>query len=94
MPRPCQRVRLESGLRLDVNRLAQRGFIHPGALSGAGIKWSDGYSGNEIASGIIRSDLRGPYEGFLSIEIGSFKQEIHMVAQAPFRRSPVVLHLS
>jgi hypothetical protein len=81
MPRPCQRMHLESGLRLDVNRLAQRGFIHPGALSGAGISWTDSYSGNEIASGIISSDLRGPYEGYLHIEIGSLKQEIHMVAR-------------
>jgi hypothetical protein len=81
MPRACQRVRLESGLRLDINRLAQRGFIHPGALSGAGISWTDSYSGNEIASGIISSDLRGPYEGYLRIEIGSLKQEIHMVAR-------------
>jgi hypothetical protein len=31
MPRPLQRVCLESGLKLDLNRLARRGFIKPGA---------------------------------------------------------------
>jgi hypothetical protein len=73
---------LESGLRLDVNWLARRGFIRPGAEGGpVGIRWSDSYSANEIASGIIRSDLRGPYEGYLRIEIGSIVQEIHMVAR-------------
>ncbi len=82
MPRPCQRVRLESGLRLDLNRLARNGFVYPGAVSGpVGITWSDANSGHEIASGIISSDLRGPYEGWLWIRIGDLQQKIHMVAR-------------
>ncbi len=82
MPRPCQRVRLESGLKLDINRLARNGFVHPGATSRpVGITWSDAYSGREIASGIISSDLRGPYEGWLWINIGDLRQKIHMVAR-------------
>ena len=82
MPRPCKRVRLESGLRLDINRLAQRGFIQPGAISGpVGIRWTDPYFDREIASGIIRSDLSGPVEGYLSIRIGGLVQKIYMVAR-------------
>jgi hypothetical protein len=34
MPRPLQRVRLESGLKLNLNELAQRGFIRAGAYAG------------------------------------------------------------
>jgi hypothetical protein len=82
MGRSCQRVRLEAGLRLDVNWLARKGFIHPGAVSGpVGIKWSDSYFGHEIASGVVTSDLRGPHEGFLRIKLGSLDQQIHMVAR-------------
>jgi len=78
MPRPCRRVRLESGLKLDINRLARRGFIQPGALSGpVGITWVA--DNREIASGIITADLRGPYEGSFRIQIGSLDQTIHMV---------------
>jgi hypothetical protein len=81
MPRPCQRVRLESGLKLDINSLARRGFIHPGAVSGpVGIRWTDSYFDREIASGTIRSDLRGPNEGYLHIQLGSLDQQIVMVA--------------
>jgi hypothetical protein len=66
MPRPCQRVRLESGLRIDVNRLARWGFIQLGAVSGpVGIKWTS-YFDREIASGIITSDLSGSDEGLES----------------------------
>jgi hypothetical protein len=80
MTRPCQRAHLESGLKLDVNRLARRGIIQPGAVSGpVSIEWTDSYFEREIASGIITSDLRGPYEGHFRIQIGSLDQEIHMV---------------
>ncbi len=82
MPRPCQRVRLESGLKLDLNPLARNGFVHPGAVSGpVGISWTDSRFGHEIASGIISSDLTGPYEGLLWISIGDLRQKIHMVAR-------------
>jgi hypothetical protein len=32
MPRPRQRVRLESGLKLDLNKLMRNGFAKPGAM--------------------------------------------------------------
>jgi hypothetical protein len=34
MPRPRERVCLQEGLKLDVNRLARAGFIAPGAAKG------------------------------------------------------------
>jgi hypothetical protein len=82
MPRPCQRVRLETGLSLDLNRLARGGFIHPGTTSRpAGIMWTGSRFGDEIASGIVSSDLTGPYEGWLWVRVGDLGQKIHMVAR-------------
>ena len=72
MPRPRQRVRLESGLKLDLNRLVKKGLIQPGACKASGISWTGAYSG-EIAVGIITADmsgLEGPY-GWFRIQIGS-----------------------
>ena len=82
MPRPCQRVRLETGPKLDLNWLARNGFIHPGAVGGpVGITWTDSRSGREVASGIISSDLTRPYEGWLWVRVGDLRQNIHMVAR-------------
>ena len=51
MPRPLQRVRLESGFKLNLNSLVRRGFIKPGAITGpVGIVWTDD-TGQQIASG-------------------------------------------
>jgi hypothetical protein len=76
MPRPCQRVRLESGLKLDLNRLAQQGFIRRGAYSTSGISWCR--DGEEIALGIITADMSGPEgpHGWFRIQIGSLDQRI------------------
>jgi hypothetical protein len=63
---------LESGLKLDINRLARRGFIQPGAVRGpVGIKWTDSYFDREIASGVITADMSGTDEGWFRIQIGS-----------------------
>jgi hypothetical protein len=44
---------LEDGLKLDLNRLARKGFIKPGKNIGTrGISWSNSYQG-EIARGVI-----------------------------------------
>jgi hypothetical protein len=42
MPRPLQRVHLESGLKLNLNSLVRGGIIKPGAITGpVGIAWRD-----------------------------------------------------
>jgi hypothetical protein len=81
MPRPCQRVRLESGLKLDLNRLARRGFIQPGGYKGSGISWTNNYTGEQIASGLITADMSGPDEGWFRIHLGSLDQCINLVAR-------------
>jgi hypothetical protein len=81
MPRPLQRVRLESGFKLDLNRLARRGFIKPGAITGpAGIVWTDD-TGQQIASGYITADMSGEQAGWLRIRLGRLDQCIHLVAR-------------
>ena len=80
MPRPLQRVRLESGLKLNLNRLARRGFIKPGAITGpVGIAWTDD-TGQQIASGYITADMSGEQTGWLNIRLGRLDQCIYLVA--------------
>jgi hypothetical protein len=63
MPRPRERVCLQDGLRLDLNRLARRGVIKPGANIGIrGITWTHSYWG-DVASGTISADISGKNEG-------------------------------
>jgi hypothetical protein len=62
---------LESGLKLNLNRLARDGFIRPGALTGPiGIVWTDGYTGDERASGLITADMTGTIGGWFRMRIG------------------------
>jgi len=80
MARPCQRARLESGLKLDLNRLARRGFLQPGTHKRSVIFWTNGCTGEQIAAGTISANLSGPPYGLLCIQIGGRKQQIHLVA--------------
>ena len=77
-PRPRQRLRLESGLKLDLNLLARRGFIQLSTCKGSGITWS--YNGDPIASGFITADMGGPNEGWFRIQIGQLDQRINLVS--------------
>jgi hypothetical protein len=82
MPRPTSRVRLENGLKLNLNRLAQKGLIAAGNVTGpAGIVWNHSYWG-EIASGTIWANLK-PDEtwNFLRIRVGELEQTIHLVRE-------------
>jgi hypothetical protein len=81
MPRLGYRARLESGLKLDLNRLARRGFIDPGGYKASGISWTNNYTGEQIASGFITADMIGPDEGWFRIQIGSLDQPIALVAR-------------
>jgi hypothetical protein len=79
MPRPGYRVRLESGLKLDINELARNRFIRPGAATGpVGIRWTSDWG--EIATGTITADMSGTDWGCLCIRIGSLDQRIILTA--------------
>ena len=79
MPRPRQRVTLESGLKLDLNKLRRQGLVSPGAKCGAVIRWTNTYTGEEIANGVITSNMEGKYEGWLRIQLGGLDQTIILV---------------
>ena len=69
MSRPRERVCLQDGLKLDLNRLARKGFIRRGARSGPmGIRWYSSYWDRELASGVITADMSDPQEGWLRLE--------------------------
>ena len=81
MPRTRERVCLQDGLKLDLNRLARKGFIKPGETIGArGIAWTHSYWG-EIASGIISADMSGQGEGWLRIQLGNLDQRISLLSR-------------
>jgi hypothetical protein len=83
MARPCQRVRLESGLRLDINRLARQHFIRFDAATGpVGIRWTNTYTGAEVASGIITADMTNASLGWFRIRIGQLDQQITLVPRS------------
>src|SRR6185295_7158905 len=81
MARPGHRVRLENGLKLDLNKLARRGFVTRGAVTGPiGIRWSSDYWG-ELATGIIWADMRNT-PGFFRIIVGALDQRITLESHA------------
>ena len=57
MPRSRQRTNLESGLKLDLNKLRRQGLIRPGTKCGVVIRWANTYTGEEIAHGVITSNM-------------------------------------
>jgi hypothetical protein len=80
MPRPRKRACLEDGLKLDLNDLARKGFIKPGANSGArGISWSNSHQG-EIARGVITADMTDADHAWLRLAMGGYVQQITLVS--------------
>lgn len=81
MARSISKVRLENGLKLDLNNLARRGFVRPGAVTGpVGIVWTNSYWG-EIADGKIWAVMTDLWRGRFEISIGGVSQIISLSAQ-------------
>lgn len=81
MARPRHRACLQDGLKLDLNRLARKGYIRFGANIGIwGIRWSNSYWG-EIASGLITADMTDPDSAWFEIAIGDLRQRITLVSR-------------
>ena len=85
MSRSRVRVCLQDGLRLDLNRLARKGFIKLGTNIGArGIVWTNSYWG-EVARGIIgiiSADMTDPHGSWLEVQIGETTQRITLVSES------------
>src|SRR6476659_4604311 len=79
MPKPRQRVCLESGLKFDLNKLRRQGLVRPRTKCGAVIRWTNTYTGEEIANGVITSNMEGTYGGWLRIQLGKLDQTIILV---------------
>src|SRR4029453_5281717 len=80
MSRSRSRVCLQDGLKLDLNRLARKGFVQRGCYSGVrGIRWTHSYWG-EVASALISADLSDASSGWLKLE-GDLNQFISLGAQ-------------
>jgi hypothetical protein len=72
---------LESGLKLDLNSLARRGFVQLGGVTaGRGIRWTNSYWG-EVASGTISSDMRSLQEGWFQVRFNDREQHMRLVAR-------------
>lgn len=80
MPRPRQRVRLEDGLKLDLNRLIRQKLVRPGAASESMILWSQRNSGREVAAGWLFADMTDDRFGSMRLKLGTADQQITLVA--------------
>lgn len=79
MPKPAQRVRLESGLKLDINRLSRRGLIpQPGSRSILHSSWSDSYTGERLANATIRVERQAECRAACAIEISGRVQQVFL----------------
>jgi len=74
-------VRLEDGLKLDLNRLVRMGVAKPGWLAGGIIRWQNNYAGETIATAEITAEMNDPWEGWLDIRLGNLQQRIILVAR-------------
>src|SRR5262245_37487887 len=79
MPRTRQRVCLESGLKLDLNKLRRLGLVRSGASMTAMVLWTNTFTGEEVAKGVITSNMVGTHEGWLRIQLGDLDQTIILV---------------
>jgi len=78
MSRSRVRVCLQDGLRLDLNRLARKGFIKFRTNIGPrGIAWTNSYWG--VVHGVISADMSNQYDAWLRIQIGDSTQQITLV---------------
>jgi hypothetical protein len=82
MPRPCQRARLEGGLKLNLNWLIRQRVIVRGCASTRprSISWTNSYTGEETATAEIMFDLQGTEQGWLKINLGNVDQRITLSA--------------
>src|SRR6516164_1075617 len=81
MSRSRVRVCLQDGLRLDLNRLARKGFIKFGTNIGLrGIAWTNSYWG--VVHGVISADMSNQHNAWLRIQIGDSIQQITLASRS------------
>jgi hypothetical protein len=80
MARSRQRVRLEDGLKLNINKLIGRGGIHPGSKTRAIASCPQAYGGQSL-SGVLTADLSYPVRGWMRLELGSEDHWLELVTE-------------
>jgi hypothetical protein len=70
------RVRLEDGLKLDLNRLFLDGVANAGEVRRAVITWFRGSSDDMLAAGIIEADFRQEPFGWITINVGKLERRL------------------
>jgi hypothetical protein len=81
VPRDRQRVCLQDGLKLDLNRLIRQGAVRPGFSTGPGLlQWTRGHTGAVIGSVRITANLCDPAVGWLRVQASGLNQQINLVS--------------
>jgi hypothetical protein len=81
VPRDRQRICLQDGLKLALNRLIRQGFVRPGECTGpVSIQWLNSETGEVRASGLITANLRGYEEGWFHFKSSSIDQWLTLAA--------------
>ena len=80
MARSRQRVRLEDGLKLNINKLIGRGGIQPGSKTRAIVGLPQPY-GEQSLSGVLTAELSYPVRGWMRLEFGSGDHWLELVTE-------------
>jgi hypothetical protein len=76
MGRWRSRVRLEAGLKLDLNRLFRDGLAKRGEVRRAVISWHRGSFDDIVAAGPIEADFRQEPFGWITVKLGKLEQRL------------------
>ena len=79
MPRYRQRVCLEAGQKLDLNRLMRQGCVKPGVYTTFQSMWTNSYTGEETASANMIAYMLHEHEARLRIQTRGTEQTIFLV---------------
>lgn len=78
MARRRKRVRLEDGLKLDLNKLFRDGIAEEGEVRRRLICWTRTATCETVASGIVETELRTDGDGWLTLKVGELYQAIKL----------------
>jgi hypothetical protein len=81
MPQLRKRIRLEDGLKLNLNQLIKQGAVVPGRKVRALVAWPQSYSGRPAASCVLTSDLSSLVRGWMHLNRGVVEQSFWLVTE-------------
>jgi hypothetical protein len=81
MSRPRYRAQLESGLKLDINRLTRNMRLEPGSKWSTSMTWTNNYTGDEIARALLTFTIWDEWCGSCEIRLGDRVQHVGLEAQ-------------